>query len=609
MNGTSEPRNAYSARRGAAAARWTAVLAAAATLVLAGCAGSAESGRVGERAITERLFAANDVLTRPPARSATPLSSGAGSYLAGSHAQRHRDFDAAADYFTGVLAVDADNRTIRRRAYFALVASGRIEEALRLAPDIAEEDPGEAIAGLSLVVEAVRLGRFAEARKLLEAMPARGLNTFTVPLVMAWAQVGDGKIDEGLTTLSGIAEIPNLTALAEMHKGLIGDLAGRGDVAEASYRKAMARQPTLRVVEALGSFLERAGRPQDAEKAYEAFLSENPESDAFDAAFERLDEARRKASPPRIVADAREGVAEVLFNLSGTLAQGRSTDPALIYGRLALYLKPDFPIAQLLVAGILEAINRNGEAVAVYEGMDRRSPLWWAARLRKAGVLSALDRTDEAIALLGAMVDERPENTDAAIRLGDMLRSNERFAEAIDAYSTALERIATLEQRHWSLLYARGICYERTKQWPKAEHDFLKALEFSPDQPYVLNYLGYSWVDQGVHLERAREMIERAVALRPNDGYIVDSLGWALYRMGDFEGATEHLERAVTLRPEDPVINDHLGDAYWQVGRYTEARFQWRRALSLNPEESLIPLIQNKLRSGLVAKKPEDRSG
>ncbi len=206
-------------------------------------------------------------------------------------------------------------------------------------------------------------------------------------------------------------------------------------------------------------------------------------------------------------------------------------------------------------------------------------------RLRIAANLDELDRSEEAVAELHAMAASRPDRIDALLALGSLLRSKERWVEAVTAYNDAISRVDEPQQRHWRAFYARGIALERSKQWDRSEGDFLRALELEPDQPFVLNYLGYSWVDQGVNLQRALKMIERAVELRPNDGYIIDSLGWARYRLGEFEDGVAHLERAVELLPDDPTINDHLGDALWQVGRHVEARFQWRRALALKPEE------------------------
>jgi Flp pilus assembly protein TadD len=213
--------------------------------------------------------------------------------------------------------------------------------------------------------------------------------------------------------------------------------------------------------------------------------------------------------------------------------------------------------------------------------------------------LDELDRTEEAVRLLETMTAQAPKRADAPIALGDLLRGKERYAEAEAAYSQAIAQLPELDRRSWRLLYARGIAYERTGRWPQAEADLLRALELEPDQPFVLNYLGYSWVDQHLNLERAKAMLHRAVELRPEDGFIVDSLGWAYYRLGEHEKAVTYLERAVELEPGDPVINDHLGDAYWRVGRTREARFQWQRALIFEPEADLVPTIQEKLARGL----------
>ena len=219
-----------------------------------------------------------------------------------------------------------------------------------------------------------------------------------------------------------------------------------------------------------------------------------------------------------------------------------------------------------------------------------------------------MERADEAFALLEGVAAREPERIDAFVQLGDLLRHDERYDEAEAAYSRAIARLGKPKREHWTLLYARGIAYERTKRWPEAEADFLKALELEPEQPFVLNYLGYSWVDQGLHLDRAKNMLNRAVELRPDDGFIVDSLGWVHYRLGDYDAAVDSLERAVELEPADPVINDHLGDAYWRVGRQREARYQWQRVLTLEPDEEVTAEVEQKLRSGLPAAAGRHRS-
>jgi tetratricopeptide (TPR) repeat protein len=283
----------------------------------------------------------------------------------------------------------------------------------------------------------------------------------------------------------------------------------------------------------------------------------------------------------------------------------------MVLGRLALYLKPNFPVMQILLGDILEADNRLEPALDVYTAIDKKSPFSWSARLRAGALLDRLGRTDDAVKILRDMARENAGEDGPLVNLGDILRGRERFKEAVEAYDEAIKRLPVLDKRHWTLLYARGIALERSNQWLRAETDFQKALEFEPNQPYVLNYLGYTWIERRKNLDQAQEMIRQAVKLRPNDGYIVDSLGWGYYQLGNFENAVKELERAVELRPQDPVINDHLGDAYWKVGRHREATFQWNRSLSLNPEADLIPKIRKKLKDGLVeeaetAKKPKN---
>ena len=215
--------------------------------------------------------------------------------------------------------------------------------------------------------------------------------------------------------------------------------------------------------------------------------------------------------------------------------------------------------------------------------------------------LDALDRADEAKKRLDHVIAEHPKDTEAIIELGNIQRGRKQFADCAQTYSKAIDTVPNPEKSNWVMFYFRGICYERSHQWPAAEADMKKALELYPEQPLVLNYLGYSWIDQGVHLDEGMDMIRRAVEQRPDDGYIVNSLGWAYFRTGNYDEAVKNLERAVELKPEDPTINDHLGDAYWRVGRTLEAHFQWSHAKDLNPEPEDLPKIEAKLKDGLPA--------
>jgi len=532
--------------------------------------------------------------------------SGAGNYLAGRHAQKERDFSSASRLLEKALQDSPEDTRLLRRTFLTKLADGDIASSAEMAQKIAATEKSAPIAKLVLVVEAIKQGDLTAADAALKTFPNRGFSGFMKPLLQAWVLVGQGRGEDAKTALEPLKKQSGLRVLYELHAALISDVAGLPKVAEGHYKSAgeNATRATLRVVQGLGRHLERLGEADKARALYAAYIKENPDSVVLAPAMKRLASGEK---PAFLAANPAEGVSEALFNIASTMTRQNSAQLALIYGRLSIYLKPDFDLAQMLVAGILESMNRNADAIETYQSVKQTSPLHWAARLRIAGNLEALERDDEAIELLRVLTKEDPTRPGPLVSLGDLLRSDKRFEESIDAYDRAVSLLGDIEKRHWTILYSRGISLERARQWRRAELDFERALELNPEQPYVLNYLGYSWVDQGINLDRARKMIERAVELRPNDGYIVDSLGWVLYRLGDFKGAVEQLERAVELRSQDPTINDHLGDAYWRAGRQNEARFQWRRALTLKPKEDQIPAIEEKILRGLGDAKSADK--
>ncbi|MEO5338162.1 MAG: tetratricopeptide repeat protein [Magnetospirillum sp. WYHS-4] len=532
-----------------------------------------------------------------------------GNYLAGRHAQLDHRLDLAVDQLRGALAKDPANAELRRRTFAVMAAEGLFPEAADLGRGVAETDPADPLAAYVVAADDIRAGRYADATKRLKGMADSGINLLMAPMLTAWALAGEGRTDEAVKALDKLSETEGLRVLRHLHAALINDLAGRMAEAEKDYLAVAAAQSelTLRFTELVGSFMERTGKGDKAREFYDRYLNQSGSGRHLGPALARL---KNGGLPPRDVADARAGAAESLFGIASTLRQQNLREMALVFVRLSLLLRPNYPVAQLLLATVLEGDDRLEAANAVYRSIDVKSPYSWSARLRLAGNLDGMDRTDEAVAILSAMAEEAPADPDPYIDLGDVLRARERFAEAVQAYDKAVTRLGpSLEAKHWGLLYARGIALERSKQWPRAEADFLKALEFKPDQAQVLNYLGYTWVEQGLHLERAQDMLRKAVRLKPNDGYIIDSLGWVYYRLGKYDSAVKELERAVELRPADPVINDHLGDAYWRVGRHQEARFQWRRSLALDPEPDVRQAVEGKLRDGLAEEKPIQPKG
>jgi tetratricopeptide (TPR) repeat protein len=333
--------------------------------------------------------------------------------------------------------------------------------------------------------------------------------------------------------------------------------------------------------------------------------------EAFDKALPRhplvveaMNQLKAGQKLPLLVSNAQAGAAEALYGLGASLGRRGGEDLGLVYLQLSLYLVPNHPLALLSLADLYESLKKPELAIKAYERIPANSPLHRNAAIQMASNLDALDRSDEAARHLDALVKEHPDDLEAIMALGNVLRGHKKFAECADVYTKGVDTLKQPEKTNWVIFYFRGICYERSHQWPKAEADLKKALDLFPEQPHALNYLGYSWVDQGVHLDEGMDMIKRAVQQRPDDGYIVDSLGWAYFRTGNYPEAVKQLERAIELKPEDPTINDHLGDAYWRIGRTLEAKFQWAHARDLKPDPEDLPKIEAKLKDGL----PEETS-
>jgi Flp pilus assembly protein TadD len=300
-----------------------------------------------------------------------------------------------------------------------------------------------------------------------------------------------------------------------------------------------------------------------------------------------------------LIGNAQAGGAEALYGLGASLGRRGGEDLGLVYLQLSLAFEPNHPLALLALADLYESLKKPELAIKAYEHVPPSSPLHRNAAIQMASNLDSLDRAAEAEKHLGALIKDHPDDLEAVVALGNVQRGHKKFAECADTYAKAVALVPQPEKANWVLFYFRGICYERSHQWPKAEADLQQALKLFPEQPHVLNYLGYSWIDQGVHLDEGMDMIKRAVQQRPDDGYIVDSLGWAYFRTGNYEEAVKQLERAIELKPEDPTINDHLGDAYWRIGRTLEANFQWAHARDLKPDPEDLPKIEAKLKNGL----------
>jgi tetratricopeptide (TPR) repeat protein len=524
-------------------------------------------------------------------------TSSSGSYLAARHAGGQRDVGAAASYYRAALRADPGNNELLGRTFLAVLANGEVDEGVKLAERVLQVDKNDRIARLVLGVRAIKQKQYPLARREL-AQSIRGPITDLVgTLLSAWTMASPSEAKQATDSIDKLAGADWYAIFKDLHAALILDVAGQKREAAKRFERCYKLDPTaLRAVQSYGSFLSRQGNTADAMKVFAAFDEALPRHPLI---VEATNELKAGKKLPLMVDTPQAGAAEVLYGLGAALGRHGGEDLGLIYLQLSLYLAPSHPLVLLSIGDLYEAMKKPELANKAYERVLLNSPLHGYAQIQLALNLDSLDRPDEAKASLEKVIAANPSDLEAIMALGNVLRGRKQFAECADVYSKGVDTIGKPERSNWVIYYFRGICFERAKHWPKAEADFKRSLDLFPDQPHVLNYLGYSWIDQGINLDEGMRMIKRAVEQRADDGYIVDSLGWAYYRLGNMEEAVKHLERAVELKPEDPTINDHLGDAYWRVGRELEARFQWSHARDLKPEPDDLVKIEAKLKSGL----------
>jgi tetratricopeptide (TPR) repeat protein len=538
----------------------------------------------------------------PSSRDLKSLTT-SGSYLAARHASVERDSNSAATFYRSALRSDPKNNELLDRAFISSLADGDIDEAVKLADRILTIDKSNRVARLVVGVRDLKLKKYSAAQLNINQSIRGPITDLVATLLSGWASYGAGD------TKTAVANIDKLTGpewypiFKDLHSGMILELAGKEKDAGVRLERAYKLDDSmLRVADDYGRWLSRNKDAAAARAIYEAFDKKLPRHPLV---LEELRETKagKKLSP--LVDSPQTGAAEALYGIGATLTRRGGEDLALVYLQLSLYLAPNHPLALLSLADLYESVKKPAMAIKVYERMPASSPLKRNAQIQLATNLDAAERSEEAIKILKGVTTEDPKDIEAVMALGNIERGRKKFADCVQTYSQGIAALpAASEKNNWVYYYYRGICEERSKQWGKAEADMRKALDLQPEQPHVLNYLGYSWIDQGINLDEGMKMIKRAVEQRPDDGYIVDSLGWAYYRIGNYEDAVKNLERAIDLKPEDPTINDHLGDAYWRIGRTLEARFQWAHARDLKPEPEELPKIEAKLENGL----PDDTS-
>lgn len=528
----------------------------------------------------------------------------AGAYLAGSNAAMRGDYRAASEYFAQALKRDPDNGFIKQNAMLSSLSMGDVSTATTYANDIvSNENASSQLADLLIFVDHIKSNDFDAASAILNGKSDSYTELF-LGLMNGWTELGRGKMSKVIKTFDTMIDPPMLQLFGQYHKALA--LAAVGDFETADEILQGDENGSLRLTR--GSLIAHAQIMAELEREEEALTLLDEAllgGQDFELAALRADIANGTSNYDYITT-AQQGVAEVLFTLASALGGPENQQTSLIYARLAQDLRPSDVETTLLVSELLRDQEQYDLAIENYTKVSPEDGQFLNAELGRADALLDADKSDAAVEVLRGLTRSHPDNPRVFMSLGDALRGMQKYSAARDAYDKAVSMISEPAPNHWFLFYATGICNERLDNWPRAEMNFRRALELAPNQPLVLNYLGYSLVEKNLNLEEAQDMIEKAVAARPDSGFIADSLGWVLFKLGKFQDAVEPMERAVELMPDDPVVNDHLGDVYWKVGRKREASFQWSRAISFDPAEEDLVRIRRKLEIGLDGVQAEE---
>ena len=518
-------------------------------------------------------------------------------YVLGRYAWSNDELGTAAHYFSRALRYEENDPVLRQRTFELALASGDRTLSLDMARDVLAKDPQNSTAALTLIAENFRKGDYKRAQTLVSTLAVGGIEAVIAPVLTAWSQYGQGDGEAALATIKP-TEAEGVLRLYELeHAGHIALAMGRADEALQYYRQALKMDASgrWRLRLAAAAAAQRVGDTAQAKALLE--IETDPDRRVFFAEARKRLEEGKKIDP--LVSSPADGMAELMMQAANDLMQGEPIPLALVFSRVAELARPAMVEAQLLSAHILRLNKEYRGALATVEPLEPEGPFGVDVLLEKARILQDMNKADEALSLLQTATIRYPQSRRAQIELGEALRRLERHQEAINAYSAALALQPTVRPQDWYLYFLRGVGYERLGQWAKAETDLRKALSLNPDEPNVLNYLGYSYLEQRRNLEEAKRLIAKAVELRPDDGFIIDSLGWAYFMSGQYDDAVKHLEQAVAAEPGDATINEHLGDAYWRVGRTIEARFRWRAAMDSEPEKDQSRRLTAKLELGL----------
>lgn len=534
----------------------------------------------------------------PMAGADADAAGGFANYLSAHFAASEHDLPQAAHYYGQSLKADPSSAQLQALSFFYSASAGDFAAAGRYANQVIASTPDDRAARLVLAVTAFQRKDYADARKQLSLSAKDAFTKMVGALFDSWAAAAAGDNAGVDKDIKAIAGQPGAESIAALHTALLYDFMGHDVQAESAYKTAMtAKLETPRVLDAFGRFLERAGRGSEAAALYKAQADKAGYGLVATPGLARIAAGQK---PEPLIRSAEDGAAEALFDIAGSIDDRQSADVSVLYLRMALYLRPDLAMGNILLADRFERLRQYDDAIAIYRKVTPDSPFYHMAMVQAAVDEQRQDNHAAAIADLKKLTAADATDSDSWTALGDAYRSANRDGEALAAYDHAATALGAPGPADWPLFYARAMTKEKLHHLDDSEADIVLALKLSPNQPELLNYLGYSWVDRGRNISQALAMLEKARSLRPGDGYIVDSVGWAYYKLGRYDDAAEALEQAVLMVPGDPTINEHFGDALWRAGHKIEARFQWYHALTFADDDTSKAELQQKLKAGLA---------
>lgn len=542
-------------------------------------------------------------------QSWSPNETLTGNILAASFAQNQRDWPMLEQYMSQIYSVLADDDFARLRMMLLALGAGQYERALNLAQDVEQNpstqptnDPdmlaeGRNLGTLILLANSVRSGEFEDANKHLNSITAAPLRSLLGHVLSGWMDAAMGK------TLS--PNIGDMAFLPAMHHALAAEWAGQNKTAVSIIDQIAQNPLTPEATQLIAAFYLRHDKPDSAQDVLKQGVINYPQDNDIKTMLTALEGGITQVKRDEWLyhlKGASAGIAQSLRDLAHYMSTEKSWDSALIFAQMGRMVRDDVPRLNLLIGTIYQEEGRYDEARTTFKSIKDGDPDYIDAQIRLAEMDAKLGNKDAATRALESL-SAKYSNPRIAYALGELHRSHSNYAAAIRAYDRVIDMSdGQVDDGLWSVYFVRAMAHDETGNWDKAEADLKTALGYRPDNPHLLNYLGYSYADKGLHLTEAKNMIIKALTQMPVDPYIIDSLGWVYYREGDYNQSLLFLERAVSIKPYDPVMNDHLGDLYAKMGRTLEAKYQWRRALEYANAErdaKLIESAKKKIKEGL----------